>query len=248
MRWVDDGQLITSGTLTAGIDATLHTIERLAGRDAAERAGQALGYEHLNRLDDPAAEYQPLTPDLGLLPNALYGWGQTNVGVLLHDGVSETALAALLDTATLNLTHSYTLAPERTFIRSRHGMIMAPRYGYADAPRLDRVIVLSDPADSGTTSAVEQWNQRRGQPHAEILTSGVGAAFAYDTVIADIARHAGGAVARSDSVNLVYPVDPAIVSGAAWTPMLLVHALIVDLFALALIASLRRHHVQRPIA
>jgi putative intracellular protease/amidase len=247
VRWVDDRQLITSGTLTAGIDATLHTIERLAGRDAAERAGQALGYGHLDRLDDPAAEYRPQTPDLGLLPNALYGWGRTNVGVLLHDGLSETALAALLDTAALNLTHSYTLAPERTFIRSRHGMIMAPRYGYADAPRLDRVIMLSGPADSGAVSVAEQWNQRRGQPHAEILTSGAGAAFAYDAVIADIARHAGGAVARSDSVNLVYPADLAIVSGAAWTPMLLVHALIVDLFALALVAIQRRRRPQRPI-
>jgi putative intracellular protease/amidase len=248
VRWVDDGQLITSGTLTAGIDATLHTIERLAGRDVAERAGQALGYEHLNRLDDPAAEYQPLTPDLGLLPNALYGWGRTNVGVLLHDGVSETALAALLDTAALNLTHSYTLAPERTFVRSRHGMLMAPRYGYADAPRLDRVITLSDLADSGAASVADQWNQHSGQTHAEILTSGAGAAFAYDAVITDIARQAGGAVARSDSVNLVYPVDPATVGGAAWTPMLLVHALIVDLLVLALIVIVRRRRVQRPIA
>jgi transcriptional regulator GlxA family with amidase domain len=38
VRWVDDGAIITSGTLTAGIDATLYTIERLSGRAAAERA------------------------------------------------------------------------------------------------------------------------------------------------------------------------------------------------------------------
>jgi hypothetical protein len=249
VRWVDDGQFITSGTLTAGIDATLHTIERLSGHAAAERAGQALGYQHLNRLADPTADYQPsATPDLGLVPNAMYGWGQTHVGVLLHDGVSEIALAALLDTAALNLTHSYTLAPERTFIRSRHGMIMAPRFSYADAPSLNRVIALRDASDAGAALVAEQWNQQPGQPHADILTSGAGADFAYDVVIADVARHAGGAVARSDSVNLVYPVAPALVSGAAWTPLLLVHALIVDLLALALIVVLRRRRAQHPIA
>jgi transcriptional regulator GlxA family with amidase domain len=239
VRWVDDGKIITSGTLTTGIDATLHTIERLAGRDVAERAGQALGYGHLDRLDDPAADYQPpASPDLGLLPNAMYGWGRTDVGVALHEGVSETALAALLDTAALNLTHSYTLAPERTFVRSRHGLIMAPRYSYAGAPALDRVIVPSDPADPGAALAAEQWNQRRGQPHAELLTSGAGAGFAYDVVIADIARHAGGAVARSDSINLVYPVDPAIVGGSAWTPMLIAHPLGIGLLGLTLVVAL----------
>jgi transcriptional regulator GlxA family with amidase domain len=246
VRWVEDGQFITSGTLTTGIDATLHTIDRIAGRASAEQAGRALGYAYLDRLDDPAAKYQPpTTPDLGLVPNALYGWGQTDVGVLLHEGVSETALAALLDTAALNLSHSYTLAPQRTFIRSRHGMILAPRFSYADAPALDRVVVLSDRDDAGAALVAEQWNERPGQPHAEILTSGAGAAFAYDAVIADIARHIGGAVAQSNAANLVYLVDPALVSGTAWAPLLIIHALIADLFALVLIAILRRRRTQR---
>jgi putative intracellular protease/amidase len=249
VRWVDDGNIITSGTLTTGIDATLHTIERLVGRDVAERTGQALGYRHLDRLDNPAAEYQPpASPDLGLIPHAMYSWGQTDVGVVLHEGVSETALAALLDTAALNLTRSYTLAPERTFVRSRHGMIMAPRFSYADALALDRVIVLGDPADPGAVSVAEHWNQRRGQPHVELLTSGAGAGYAYDVVIADVARYAGEAVARSDSVNLVYPVDPAIVSGSAWTPILIFHPLGVGLFGVVLIAILFvRHSRARPI-
>jgi transcriptional regulator GlxA family with amidase domain len=246
VRWVEDGRFITSGTLTTGIDATLHTIDRLAGRAAAEQAGRALGYAHLDRLDDPTADYQPpAAPDLGLLPNALYGWGQTDVGVLLHEGVSETALAALLDTAALNLSHSYTLAPQRTYIRSRHGMILVPRFSYADAPALDRVVVLGDRDDADVALVAEHWNERPGQPHAEILTSGAGAAFAYDAAIADIARQMGGAVARSNAANLVYLVDPALLSGTAWTPLLIIRALIADLFALALIAILGRRRTQR---
>jgi transcriptional regulator GlxA family with amidase domain len=248
VRWVDDGNIITSGTLTTGIDATLHTIERLAGRAVAERAGQALGYRHLDRLDNPATEYDPpVSPDLGLIPQAMYSWDQNDVGVVLHEGVSETALAALLDTAALNLARSYTLAPERAFVRSRHGMVMAPRFSYADAPRLDRVIVLSSRADAGAVSVAEDWNQRRGQPLADLLTSGAGADFAYDVVIGDIARREGRAVARSDSVNLVYPVDPAIVSGSPWTPMLIFHPLGVGLFGVALFAFLfARHNRTRP--
>src|SRR3712207_8031714 len=57
--------LFPYATLFRSIDATLHTIERLAGRATAERAGAVLGYQHLDRLDDAAADYQPpRTPDL----------------------------------------------------------------------------------------------------------------------------------------------------------------------------------------
>jgi transcriptional regulator GlxA family with amidase domain len=248
VRWVDDGQLITSGTLTAGIDATLHAIDRLSGRAVAERAAQAVGYGHLDRLDNPAAEYQPPdAPDLGMLPNAMYGWGKDDVGVLLYDGISETALAALVDLSTMNLTHIATLAPQRTFIRSRHGMIVAPRFSYAQAPVLDRVIVLSDPGDAEAALLAQDWNERGGESQAELLRSGAGADFAYDAVIADIARHAGGAVARSISRNFVYPVDPAIVGGATWTPRLLLPPLSVFLLGLSLTALLRRRRAGRLI-
>jgi hypothetical protein len=147
------------------------------------------------------------------MPSALFSWGQSTVGVVMYDGISETALAALLDTAAMNLTHSVTLASQRTFVRSRHGALLAPRFSYADAPALARVIVLSDAGDAGAASVAEQWKQRSGRPQADMLTTGKGAAFAYDTIIADIARRLGGAVARSVSVNLVYPVDGALVNG-----------------------------------
>jgi putative intracellular protease/amidase len=249
LRWVDDGQIITSGTLTAGIDATLHALDRLAGRVVAERTAQALGYAHLNRLDDPALDYQPpVSPDLALLPSAMYRWDQTDVGVLLHEGVSETALAALLDTSAVNLKHVRTLAPERTFVHSRHGMIMAPRFSYAEAPALDRVIALGHPVDVGASSTADHWNRQNAGPAADILTTGAGAAFAYDAVMADIARHEGGAVARSHSINLVYPVDPAIAGGATWTPALIARPLAIGLLGLALAVLLTRRRAPRTIA
>jgi AraC family transcriptional regulator, transcriptional activator FtrA len=246
VRWVDDGQFITSGTLTAGIDATLHVIERLAGRDVVESAARSVGYQHLDRLDNPAADYRPpVNPDLGFMPNAMYGWSENNFGVVLYDGISETALAALLDISALNLMHIDTLAPERMFIRSRYGVILAPRFSYADAPTMDRVIVLSALADAHAVSARELWNQLPGQPRADILLSGAGADFAYDAVIADVARHAGGAVARSDARNFVYPVDRAIVGSTTWRPRLILLPLSVVLLSLALVALVARRRAQR---
>jgi transcriptional regulator GlxA family with amidase domain len=42
MRWVDDGDVVTSGGLASGIHMALHVVERLDGRELAERTAKQL--------------------------------------------------------------------------------------------------------------------------------------------------------------------------------------------------------------
>jgi hypothetical protein len=98
-------------------------------------------------------------------------------------------------------------------------------------------------AVSGAFSTYFITPERRVSP----LMSGAGAAFAYDAVIADVVRHAGGAVARGVSRNFAYPVDPEIVSGATWTLTLILPPLMIGLLDLALIALLTRRRADGPV-
>ena len=43
-RWVDEGSVVTSGGISAGIDMSLHLVERLAGRDLALRTARQMEY------------------------------------------------------------------------------------------------------------------------------------------------------------------------------------------------------------
>ena len=43
-RWVDAGRIVTSGGISAGIDMSLHLVERLAGRELALRAARQMEY------------------------------------------------------------------------------------------------------------------------------------------------------------------------------------------------------------
>lgn len=43
-RWVDEGEIITSGGISAGIDMSLHLVERLAGRELARRTARQMEY------------------------------------------------------------------------------------------------------------------------------------------------------------------------------------------------------------
>ncbi len=44
-RWVDDGDMITSAGVSAGIDMALHLVARLAGRDRARQVRRAIQYD-----------------------------------------------------------------------------------------------------------------------------------------------------------------------------------------------------------
>lgn len=55
-RWVEDGKFFTSGGVAAGIDMALAVIERLVGRDIAERVADGTEYEwHRDAAWDPFA-------------------------------------------------------------------------------------------------------------------------------------------------------------------------------------------------
>ncbi|MDM5177598.1 DJ-1/PfpI family protein [Massilia sp. DJPM01] len=44
-RWIDNGAIVTSGGISAGIDMSLHLVERLAGRELAVRTARQMDYD-----------------------------------------------------------------------------------------------------------------------------------------------------------------------------------------------------------
>jgi transcriptional regulator GlxA family with amidase domain len=44
-RWVDSGQVVTSGGLSSGIAGALHVVDRLFGRDLAQRTARQIEYD-----------------------------------------------------------------------------------------------------------------------------------------------------------------------------------------------------------
>lgn len=44
VRWVDDGDVVTAGGISSGVDAALHLVERLANRDLAVRTARQIDH------------------------------------------------------------------------------------------------------------------------------------------------------------------------------------------------------------
>ncbi len=45
VRWVDQGEIVSSAGISAGIDMSLHLVARLAGRDLAERTARQMDFD-----------------------------------------------------------------------------------------------------------------------------------------------------------------------------------------------------------
>ncbi|WP_025745900.1 DJ-1/PfpI family protein [Kallotenue papyrolyticum] len=258
VRYLEDGNLISAAGVTAGVDGTLHVVERMIGADAARDVARQINYPHTRFLDNPSYNAPPTT--LALLASPLtnlrliaaplfnvflsgYRLDSDQVGVALYDGISELALASVVDTypraGTLIVN---TVAPEREVVLSQHGLAFVPRWSFADAPRLDRLILPGSPNDAAA-AAFERWTQERQQITVERVHQGSG--YAYAATLMDMARSEGSAIATQAAYQLEYPIGTALATAPRYRPELLVRLLILGLAGLVVAGLIERRRVSR---
>jgi transcriptional regulator GlxA family with amidase domain len=209
VRYVEDGNFISSAGITAGVDATLFTLQRMLGRDTALDVARQIDYPYARFLDDPA--YTPLAAGLATGPSLAslflsgYRLGTSHLGVALYPGISELALASVVDTYPHQgaLTVD-TVAPARTVVPSQHGLALIPRWSFADAPRLDRIILPGRDSSVETTASFERWAEARYQLSVERVHEAGG--YVYDITFNDVARRAGRVVTNEAVYFLEYPL------------------------------------------
>lgn len=166
VRYVDVGDVVTSAGITSGVDATLHVIRRFAGDEAMRRAAEAIDYRDLTYLADPtAAQHRVAAPDLILPLTAAFARRRT-VGVLLRDGVDETALAAVMDTDAATFTaRVLTVTRDGRPVVSRHGLTLLPRSSIGHLTAIDRLL-LPGTGYGAVQDALADLAAAEGQPIA----------------------------------------------------------------------------------
>jgi len=226
VRWYDDGNMVESTTLASGIDATLHIVDRFAGRATALDVARQIGYPNTNYLDDPSwtwpSQQWPTPEPLDDRFELIFATGafrsQQKIGVPLYDGVSEAGLAGLIDPniGSLN-SRPYVIGPERNVVHSRNGFLFVPRYDFATVPTPDRVLVPAGDDSDAKTQVIAAWTADPSHRPAENIFQNVGKGeTAYEAMFEDLARTQGAAFARADASILFYVINPGRLQGADW--------------------------------
>lgn len=163
VRFVEDGERVSSAGVTTGFDAALHTVARLAGPDASRRVAEALGYA-------PAPPGRP-EPELGLgardaltgLANAAFRWPKRRLVVSIANGVDELALAAPLDAWPRTFAfRTETRAETDGLVVSRRGLWLLPSLAAADAPDHAEALALGPAGAAAYPQALRSIGARLG--------------------------------------------------------------------------------------
>jgi AraC family transcriptional regulator, transcriptional activator FtrA len=251
VRYTDNGNTITSSGITGGIDASLYTIQKLLGEQAALDVADKLNYPHTHFLDNPLYEVPALGAS-GFLQvlNGAFHWNRDEIGVYLFEGIGELDLTAVLDTYGSTFTaRASTFAPVREVIRSRNGLFLIPRADFTSADDFDRIIIPGDP--SAPVQELDQWLQSKQRLAAEYLygaevAAGDARPFAFDITLTDLAKRSSEVDARISLTALEYPADHLELGGRSWPLQRLTSALVVALASLAAVWMLRqRGHNRR---
>ncbi|MBV9172261.1 MAG: DJ-1/PfpI family protein [Chloroflexi bacterium] len=245
LRYVDDGNIVTSSNLTAGIDATLHVVDRVAGRATALEVAREIGYTQTGALDDPRFD-----PPGNTLPQRLiaaaYERPDPRIGVLMYDGVTELGVSGINDPIEGSFARTFFAAPERGVVRSRDGFLFVPRYDFSNVPSLDRVVVVAGENDGAKQQVLATWSAvRPGQAVADIYRNVGSGETAYDASLRDLTRTRGGMLAHLVDDTLFYTALPQDFADAGAVPDELVVVLVLAVVGGALVFAATHLPVRR---
>ncbi|WP_344402513.1 DJ-1/PfpI family protein [Dactylosporangium fulvum] len=232
VRYVDDGQVISTAGVLSGIDGTLRVVERLAGTRVAAAAAGAVGWRHYSPgapAPIPVRRFGPGDAIAAL--NLAYRWDAPTAGVLLTDGVGELELASVFVTYTEAVYAARTLAVSSgaATVRSRHGLTFVPRATLTDAPELDRLLVPGAAAAARRDAPTTQ-----GIPPTYLHAA---PGFAFDGPLHDIATDVDVASAAWRAKLLEYPAGDITLTGRGWPWERTLRPVLLALAGLAVLAG-----------
>jgi transcriptional regulator GlxA family with amidase domain len=255
IRYIDDGEVISTGGLLSSVDGTLRVVERLVGVDAAAAAARAVGWRYYSPGKAATLPWSRLTPTNAILHvlNVGFRSNATTVGVVLTDGVGELELAAAVDPyAEARAARTLAVAAGGDRVRSRHGLTFVPRADLDAAGRVEWLVVPGAAAAASPDPDVAAAARRAGVPVAYLHGQ---PGFAFDPALREMARTMDVPTARWAGKILEYSTGGLGLSGPGWPWTLALRPFLLGLAGLAIavgvdrLLRMRRNRRQtRPVA
>jgi putative intracellular protease/amidase len=143
VRYVADGNVITTTGVTASIPVCIALVEAIAGREQAASLAQSIGVrdwssQHQSQLFHLRAQHI-----LTALTNKLAFWSHQDIGVAIDAGVDEVALALVADAYSRTYRSAASaLAASNQPVISKRGLAILPDRVQSAVQSVDRTIEL----------------------------------------------------------------------------------------------------------
>ncbi|TJY41331.1 DJ-1/PfpI family protein [Cohnella pontilimi] len=206
VRYVVDGNIVSSAAITSGIDAVLYVISQQLGEPMAEKIAKEMNYPSYHYVKNPKVDPNDVDrTEWIFMFNQAFQMNKKSAGVLLYNGVDDGALSTIFDTyATSGTTKVYTVSDANQPIVTKYHLNLVTRYQMSNAPKLDRMLVPGVEAESLAAEEVKQWSAKGNNVMPEFIHSGSADRFMFDAPLEDLAKQEDVLTAKYDAKRVEY--------------------------------------------
>jgi AraC family transcriptional regulator, transcriptional activator FtrA len=217
LRYVHDGNIVSSAGQTAGIDAVLYVISQKLGEPMAAKIAKEIHYPSYHFVQNPKVD--PFHIDLRFTTyvlNYAFHWNKEKTGVLLYNGMEEIALSSIFDTyADTGTTQVLTVSSLHAPIVTKHHLNLVARYQISNAPKLDKMIVSGADARSLAAEDIQHWNEQGHAKELLFMHSDSPDRYVFEAPLEDLAKQEDLLTAQHAVKRLEYRANNLKLEGNA---------------------------------
>lgn len=218
LRYVEQGNIVTSGGQTGGFDAVLYAISRDLGKEMADKIAKESKYPTYYFVENP--EVEPYSIDIRFATyqtNNAFRWNKTKAGVLLYNGMDEMALSSIFDSfGDTGTTNIYTITNTEEPIVTKNHLNLVARYQSSTAPKLDRMFVTGVDAKTLAAEEVEQWKTQGKSKEIMYMHSDSPERFVFSAPLEELAKQEDLLTAGHGIKRFEYRADDLTIEGKSF--------------------------------
>ncbi|MEH7549391.1 MULTISPECIES: DJ-1/PfpI family protein [Bacillaceae] len=191
VRYVQEGNTLTTAGQSAGIDGVLHLIAQQLGEPMAAKISKEINYPSYHFVQNPKVD-QPFYVDIKFATywlNLGFHWNKKQMGVLLYKGMEELALSSIFDSyGDTGTTQVITISNSDAPITTKHHLNIVARNQISNAPKLDKMIIPGGDAKSLAATDVRLWNEKANAKETLLIHSDSPKRYVFEAPLEDLAK------------------------------------------------------------
>jgi putative intracellular protease/amidase len=191
VRYVQDGNTLTTAGQSAGIDGILHLISQKLGEPMAVKISKEISYPSYHFVQNPKVDH----PFHVGIKSATYflniglHWNKKQLGVLLYKGMDELALSSIFDSyGDTGTTQVLTVSSSDVPITTKHHLNILARHQISNAPKLDKMIIPGGDAKSLAAADVRLWGEKGKAKETLLIHSDSPNRYVFEAPLEDLAK------------------------------------------------------------
>ncbi|WP_088069560.1 DJ-1/PfpI family protein [Gottfriedia luciferensis] len=190
VRYVQDGNVLTTAGQSAGIDGVLHLISEKLGEPVASKIAKEISYPSYQFVQNPKVKPFSMNSKFATyILNLGFNWNKKQNGVLLYKDMNEIALSSIFDSyGDTGTTQILTVSSSNVPITTKHHLTILARYQLSNTPKLDKMIIPGGDAKSLAAADIKLWREKGNAKETILIHSDSPNRYVFEAPLEDLAK------------------------------------------------------------